>query len=232
MSSSSSSPAQELRYERKFLVNDYSASEIEQMLKYHPAGFKELFYQRRINNIYFDTLGFESYYGNVEGDTERSKTRIRWYGDTFGAINKSTLEFKIKSGLLGKKNTFALSPFTVNINFSKQEIVQVLSTGNVPTQIKNNLLSMQPSLLNSYIRKYFISDDKKFRLTIDQELSYYRIAYFGNTFLNKSVDHRSVVVELKYDAQYETTAKEIGNHLPFAMTKNSKYLQGIERVLF
>ena len=47
MSSSSSSPTQELRYERKFLVTDYSAPEIEQMLKYHPAGFKELFYQRR-----------------------------------------------------------------------------------------------------------------------------------------------------------------------------------------
>ena len=232
MSSLNNQPIEELRHERKFLIYDYSSEEIEQMMQFHPAGFKEIYHQRNINNIYFDTLGFESYYGNVEGDTERSKARIRWYGDLFGNIEKSTLEFKIKKGLLGKKNTYKLSPFKLDTDFSKQEIIKAVSSEKIPFQIKNQMLSLQPALLNHYTRKYFISDNKHFRLTIDKDLTYYRISYFGNTFLNKTIDHRAVVVELKYDSVYENEAKEIGNKFPFAMTKNSKYLNGIERVLF
>ena len=232
MSSIINQPAEELRHERKFLIHDYSAAEVEQMLKYHPAGFREIYHQRNINNIYFDTFGFESYYGNMEGDTERSKARIRWYGELFGKIEKSTLEFKIKKGLLGKKNTFALSPFMLDTNFSKQEIIKAISAETIPVQIRNQMLSLQPALLNHYTRKYFISADKHFRLTIDKDLTYYRISYFGNTFLNKTVDNNAVVVELKYDSKFENEAKEIGHNFPFAMTKNSKYLQGVDSVLF
>ena len=93
-------------------------------------------------------------------------------------------------------------------------------------------LSMQPALLNSYTRKYFLSADKKFRLTIDREQVYYRISYNHNTFLNKVSNPQAVVLELKYEMSLDEEANEISKSFPFAMTKNSKYLQGIERVLF
>ncbi len=221
-----------LRYERKFLISDYSFLEVEHLLKYHPACFSEIYTQRQINNIYFDSAGFESYYGNIEGDTERTKARIRWYGNLFGKIDHSTLEFKIKKGLLGKKNFYSLASFSLNEHFSKQQILQALAIDSVPGNIRDLMVSLQPVLLNTYLRKYFISADKQFRITIDKDLTYYRISYFGNTFLNMVKDHKAVVLELKYDSQLENEAKEIGNKFPFAMTKNSKYLQGIERVLF
>jgi hypothetical protein len=230
MSQFISNQSEQLRHERKFLITDYSAKEVEQILKYHPACFKEIYQPRQINNIYLDTLGFVSFYENIEGETERIKARIRWYGNLFGTINNATLEFKIKKGLLGKKAFYSLSEFILDESFSKDQIYSALS--NVPGKIKNTILSMQPSLLNSYVRKYFISADKQFRLTIDKELSYYKISYNKNTFLNKVFDHQSVVLEMKYDSQFEEEAKEIGNEFPFSMTKNSKYLQGINRVLF
>lgn len=232
MSQLTSNQSEELRHERKFLISDYSALEVEQIIKYNPACFKEIYHPRTINNIYFDSLGFNSYFGNVDGERDRVKARIRWYGDLFGKVDKPILEYKIKRGLLGKKNFYQLLPFVLDNSFSKQHIISALNVESVPVDIKNDMLAMQPALLNSYVRKYFISADKKFRLTIDTNLQYYRISYNQNVFINTVVDHKSVVLELKYDSQYEIEAKEIGSALPFKLTKNSKYLQGIERVLF
>jgi SPX domain protein involved in polyphosphate accumulation len=232
MSQLDTNQTEELRHERKFLITDYDALSVEQFLKFHPACFREIYHQRTINNIYFDTLGFESYYGNVEGEIERTKIRIRWYNDLFGKINNATLEFKIKKGLLGKKNFYALQPFCLDKNFSKQQLLQALNSNTIPKPVKDLLLTMQPALLNTYSRKYFISADKQFRFTIDQNQSFYKISYNQNTFLNKVTDRKAVVVELKYDSQLENEAKAIGNKFQFAMTKNSKYLQGIEKILF
>lgn len=220
-----------MRYERKFLVTKFSHLEIEQLIKYNAACFKPEYHERNVNNIYFDTLSFESYYGNVNGETERTKARIRWYGNLFGEIVGSNLEFKIKKGLLGKKESFLLNPFSLDKHFSKREIIRALSSEKLPSTIKNDILSMQPTLLNTYSRKYFTSADRKFRLTVDKQLQFYGISYNKNTFLNKSTSD-VVVIELKYDSSLEEEAKEIANRFPFEMTKNSKYLQGIERVLF
>ncbi len=223
---------EELRYERKFLITDYSAKEVEQMIKFHPSCFSEIFHQRAINNIYFDSLGFNNYYDNVEGSTERLKVRIRWYGNLLGKIEKPILELKIKKGLLGKKESYPLLPFELTNSFSREEIVKAISSTDFPIHIKDLMKSLQPTLLNCYTRKYFLSADKNFRITIDTALTYYRISYTGNTFLNKVVDNESSVLELKYNSGFENEAKQVGNSFPFALTKNSKYLQGIERSLF
>lgn len=223
---------EQLRHERKFLIGNYSASEVEQFLKFHPACFKEIYHKRTVNNIYFDTLAFESYYENVEGDSKRVKARIRWYGNLFGEVKSSVLELKIKQGVLGKKKNYRLADFRLDNNFSKQQIINALSAATVPAKVKDMLLSMQPVLLNSYIRKYFISEDKNFRITIDHNLLYHKISYYQRSFLHKTVDKSSVIMELKYDTAFEEQAKEIGTTLPFKLTKNSKYLQGVERILF
>lgn len=232
MSQLNSNQTEELRHERKFSISDYSALEVEQIIKYNPACFSEIYHPRQINNIYFDSLGYTSYYENVDGERDRVKARIRWYGQLFGSVQKPILEFKIKNGLLGKKDFFELAPFHLDESFSKQTIVDALKNERVPLDIRNTILAMQPSLLNSYVRKYFISADKNFRLTIDTQLQFYRISYNQNLFIASVVDHKSVVLELKYDSQYENEAKEIGSRFPFSLTKNSKYLQGVEKVLF
>jgi SPX domain protein involved in polyphosphate accumulation len=219
------------RYERKFLVKDVPAKEIELMLKLHAACFKEIYSQRTINNIYFDTLGFNNYYDNVEGDRERWKARIRWYGEQFGEITKPVLEFKIKKGLLGKKESYRLAPFNLDRSFSMAAISEALGKSELPDDIRDLLLSLKPTLLNRYKRKYFLSFDKRFRVTVDTDLTYFMISTCGNTFLNRSVDHSTVVVELKYRHEADPVADSISNLFPFMLTKSSKYLQGLERVL-
>lgn len=225
------SETEEYRYERKFLVKGIPAGEIELMLKFHTACFKEVYHQRSVNNIYFDTLGFNNYYDNVEGDKERWKARIRWYGELFGEVRKPVLEFKIKKGLLGKKESFHMSEFFLDKDFSISTIDRMLDQSNLPADINDLLRSLRPTLLNRYKRKYFLSADKQFRVTVDTDLTYYRISACGNTFLNRSVDHSTVVVELKYRHEADRVAESISNLFPFMLTKSSKYLQGLERVL-
>lgn len=200
------------------------------MIKFHPACFSEIFHQRTVNNIYFDSYGLTHYYDNIEGSPERIKVRIRWYGDTFGKIEKPVLEFKIKKGLLGKKETFELNTFTLDTHFNQAEIANALKNELVPKHIKNEMLSLKPTLLNSYTRKYYLSADKNYRITVDKNLTYYKIGYTGNTFTNKSIDYNATVLELKYDSSLEHEANIVATNFPFPLTKNSKYLQGLERV--
>ena len=55
------------RYELKYIVTDYSNLEIISMIKRHPVIFSEIFHERRVNNIYFDTPNFSSFSDNVVG---------------------------------------------------------------------------------------------------------------------------------------------------------------------
>jgi len=227
-----SNNAEELRYERKFFIEDHSEKEVEQMIKFHPACFSEIYHERVINNIYFDTPGFSNYYDNVEGEKDRLKVRIRWYGEQYGKIESSTLEMKIKKGLLGYKKLFPLGAFVFDKNFSKKTVMDSMNKVQVPAHIINMMDSLKPTLMNRYTRKYFISADKNFRITIDKDLAYFGVNYGSNTMLNRSNDYKATILELKYDAGLESEAKEIGSMLPFALTKSSKYLQGLERTVF
>lgn len=222
---------EELRYERKYLITNYTYQEVQQLIKFHPARFSEIYQTRHINNIYFDTLGMHHYYDNVEGASDRLKVRIRWYGDLMGIIQKPTLEYKIKKGLLGKKKSYALNAFLLDNSFDKLQIEKATDSAMIPLFVRNEILSLKPTLMNSYTRKYFLSADKKFRITIDYKLSYHQINYGRNNFIHKSCDHRTTVLELKYDAAYEPEAKAVSDQFPFTLTKSSKYLQGLERIV-
>lgn len=218
-----------LRFERKFLIRELLYKDVEQILKFHPSSFTEIFHQRIVNNIYFETMGLLHYYENVEGARDRSKMRIRWYGNTFGPVERPVLEYKIKSGLLGKKQSYPLGSFILDGKFDRSTIERLIPD-NVPLKVRHELLSLQPVLLNSYTRRYFLSACKNFRVTIDQNLNYYKINAFRNNFLVKASDKASIIVELKYDKEREEEAKAVGSAFPFAMTKNSKYQQGMEKI--
>ena len=106
------------RFERKFLIERFSKSSIEVVIKQNPVFFFEIFRERFINNIYFDTPNLTFFYDNVVGKSNRKKIRIRWYGDFFGEIQTPVLEFKLKNGYTGKKKSFPLIDFNLNKNFN------------------------------------------------------------------------------------------------------------------
>lgn len=217
------------RYERKFVVSQLSKADIEQIVKNHPAVFSEIFHERFINNIYLDTPNLMSYVDNNVGKSHRKKVRIRWYGDLFDDIQHPILEFKLKTGALGDKHSFPLEPFILNESFSIDCLKENLLNSNLPDWVINEILILEPSLLNRYSRKYFQTIDKNYRLTIDSKLEYHDISRRNNNFIKHDINYIDNIIELKYENNKDNKADFITNNLPFRMTKSSKYVNGIEK---
>jgi hypothetical protein len=215
------------RYERKFMVDAMSYHVVEQQVKLNPAAFSPIYHARYINNIYFDTNELDFFYDNVSGKSSRKKARIRWYGDIQGFIDKPVLEFKIRAGMLGNKISFPLKPFHVDDRLSQEKLYGVFRDSDLPLWALENLLNFKPALLNRYRRKYFLSFNKKFRLTIDNELQYHGIGGNNNNLMEK-YESDNVIVELKYERKYDDIAPLVTNKLPFRLTKSSKYVNGVE----
>ncbi len=218
------------RYERKFFISDLTEYEVEANVKLNPLMFSEIYYQRYVNSMYFDSPRLDNFFDSISGSTNRIKVRIRWYGDLFGHIEQPVLEIKIKNGPLSRKEAFLLQPFKFNSNFNVNAILRVIHDSNALEIVKKKVGSLTPFLLSRYKRKYYQSFNKQYRITIDTKQIFYRVCNHNNSFLNKFVDDINVILELKYDQKFDTDAKHVINFFPFRLTKSSKYIDGIEKI--
>lgn len=220
------------RYECKFYVTDLTKEEIESILKHHPAIFREIYHQRFVNNIYLDSFNMRYYFDNINGLNRRLKVRIRWYGDLFGAIKNPMLELKIKHNLHVGKIIYPLKDFAMGNTLSIDSIRKIFNESPLPDILKFHLMELNFSLLNRFERKYFLSADRKCRVTIDNNIQLYALKPFNNNFLHKIIDYASVIMELKYNMPHEENIDVITNRFPFRVTRSSKYALGVERLNF
>ncbi|MFC2175241.1 VTC domain-containing protein [archaeon] len=218
----------EFTHERKFFVPELDSHAAEAIVKSNPGVFTEIYGERTVNNIYLDSPRLESYHDNVRGSPQRAKARIRWYGDLFGRAAGPSLELKIKDSGLRAKIAYPLKPFTLDRKFVFQALMDnVITKSGLPDWLVSELKPLKPVLLNTYSRKYFLSADKNYRVTIDRGMDYYRILQRDNLFLGHK-PAAGVVVELKYGQSADDGAGAITNHFPFRLTKSSKYVSGVE----
>ncbi len=202
------------RYEYKFVIRNLSFSQLEQLVLVHPLSFTEIFSPRWINNIYYDTSDLTSYGENSAGVNERTKYRIRWYGEDSNTFIDPILELKFKKNKLGWKKRIPLNKKPT------PDLQQSLGENN--TQI----LALTASVQNRYKRTYYLSSDEKFRITIDQYISH-RSAFSYETFITEN----KMVLEVKFDKKYEEESHFLFSHLPLRQSKNSKYSNGIRQKL-
>ena len=219
------------RFEYKFFISNLNENEVESVINLHPAFFSEKFYKRSVNNIYLDSPNFKNYFDNVNGLGKRIKVRIRWYGNLFGMVKNPYLEIKFKNNNLGQKVLYHLSDFLLDKKFSINTIYQIFKSSNIPEFLKLELESLNFSILNSYKRKYFESENKDFRLTIDSNMKFYELLSRKNNFLFNYKDYSNIVLELKCNKNKEELISNITNYFPFRVTKSSKYIFGIEKLI-
>jgi len=224
--------AREFRYERKFLVDQLDVHQVRALVKAHPSMFYEPYPPRYVNNLYLDTKGMENYFANVAGAEEREKVRVRWYGDLFRLVERPVLEFKIKCGLVSTKLQVPFPPFRLDRHFHGRALRDGLRGLTHPDGPGGTLQDLDVVLLNRYYRWYYATRDHRYRITVDRELTYYRVSRMANSFAHKQVAHNHIIVELKYDRECEQGADRVSGFFPFRVTKNSKYVTGIERVFF
>ncbi len=218
------------RYERKFFISGLTKYEVESIVKLHPSMFSEIYPPRFVNNIYFDSFNLQNFADNTDGPAQKLKFRIRWYGGLFGRIEKANLEIKIKKGLLSRKEIFLLQPFEISNSSDFRDIVGIVHDSDIPEILKMKIKTLMPSLLNRYLRRYYRSTNKCFRITVDTDQVFYSIYNYKNLFMHKYTDDINIILELKYDSCLDGAADRITNHFPFRITRSSKYVRGIEKL--
>jgi VTC domain len=215
-----------LRYELKFIANGPGLDEVLAFVKRHPASFHETYPARVVNNMYFDSPGRGDYYDHVNGVGNRSKTRIRWYGEPNGVIARPTLERKIKRGVVSGKESHPLPVFCMNDAAVNARAQAAISGAKLPVMLQLALQQREPSLFNRYHRHYLVSGDGRFRLTVDSGLRFAGIT--PNIFSMPA--HPAVIVELKFGPEFADDAGLVTNGMPFRVARFSKYVAGIERM--
>lgn len=218
------------RYEHKFLAEGHSLSDVLSLVRRHPAAFRETFKERVVNNIYLDTPGLNDFQDHVNGLAHRVKNRVRWYGPASSRIEHPALELKLREGRLTGKITHRLPELTLKAIGVNQQLGQLFDSANLPEMPRARLRHREPTLFNRYRRHYFASGDGRFRLTVDSQLRFGEVgtATLPDGFLSPCAS--CLVVELKFLPEHAEQADDVTRHLPFRLTRCSKYVMGVQRI--
>ncbi len=218
------------RYEKKFIISGMQAADVITILKHHPAMFRELYPMRYVNNIYLDSPLLGDYYSNVNGYRLRQKIRVRWYHDLFRHISDAVLEFKKKEGEVGTKEQYPFPAFMFDEGLTEPAFRQLIDTSALPPMAKIRLADAEFAICNRYQRWYYATPDQHFRATVDARMSFYHLGKLSNRFMHAHHEHHHLVLELKYMVANDTDAQRIICHLPFRISRSSKYVSGIEHI--
>jgi hypothetical protein len=218
-----------MRYEIKYV---FPSSWLERLTKdvlSSPYLFREIFWERQVNNIYMDTPSLQDYYEAVNGASSRSKTRIRWYGSLWQHAAEPVLEIKYKTGLSGEKISFPLKPLTFDGNFRYRQFMDNLKQN--PGIPLGHLASRTLTLVNSYSRRYFGTPDGLCRVTIDRDMRFYspHQALMGADFCFRD---DAVILEIKFEKERLFEISDLFQSLGYRIGRNSKYVNGVKNIYF
>jgi len=214
------------RYEYKYALPMELLSEFQCFLKLHPELFREIYHPRDVNSIYLETEEFKKFNEHVEGTQHREKYRIRWYGNLTGRVEKPVLEVKVKHNQMNDKRRYDLQPFelTEDQPWSVVEpALQSIATGQLDREIA---LAQRPVTLVRYRRKYYLSCDRRSRITIDTNLQWYSAGIAGQR-LKKEGSPPHAVIELKYDHGDAEHGGRVSSLIPPRYQRHSKYLSAV-----
>ena len=213
-----------LRNEKKFIFYSPSQS-IEKFIE--SLGAEYLYPQRKINSIYFDSIYFKDFYHASEGIYSRSKTRVRWYNETFNTEINPTLEIKIKKGNQNVKLNYKLNSLEISDLFIIKNLKKNINICKLNNQYINFALgNVNMYLYVSYTRKYY--KYKNIRITLDYNLSFLnvsRLFKFSNKNLIKRID--TTILEMKFKDKNYLDANFFAKLLNKKIDKFSKYQIGM-----
>tara|TARA_B100000787_G_scaffold169465_1_gene160717 strand:- start:586 stop:1245 length:660 start_codon:yes stop_codon:yes gene_type:complete len=207
----------EQRLEKKFVFLPGDNRKIE-MLKIE-GFFKKIYYKRRVNSIYYDTIDLNCLWDNINGFSNRDKYRVRWYDD----INNSEVFFEKK-----KKINQATQKTKISLGkFKNQEDLNIfLKSKEFDNSLfKVTTLNLVQVLTVSYSRDYYIDNKKKLRITFDENIKTHQ-NFEGNFFKNLAKINNNIL-EFKYLLEDSNYVRQKMYNLNFNLRnqKFSKYVQ-------
>ncbi len=208
------------RYEIKIPISKFNVSIFLNWI----LSLKELKIQnesREINNIYYDTLNFESAKNNLDGISNRTKYRIRWYKKNL-KFSSCNLELKIKRAKLNRK---IIIPTNLNHLEVKNKDLFDLVKNNLDKNIYDRNLYIQkffPTIQNKYHRVYYSYKD--IRMTYDTKIFYKNLRI---RTMDKWNNDNLNVLEIKFNQDKLNQARELISRIPLTPMRHSKYLRGL-----
>ena len=199
-------------------------SKIERAIKLSRFSFYCPYPSRQINSIYFDDHSYSSLRDSIEGNSLRTKRRIRWYGTEKNKVN-ATLEIKKKHGIYSWKDLYK-NKYSINPNAeSWGEMIECKDEKYGPNTV---LLNQIPRSIISYNRQYFCSFDGKVRITIDQNLqSFSQNWTWGPNFDQGRKHYNFMITEVKVSSKDEHLIELVRQGVPFTARRFSKYCESL-----
>ena len=104
-----------------------------------------------------------------------------------------------------------------------------LNTKYKPRTIpKNNI----PQIVNQYEREYFISNNNKFRITIDKNMKIFNQRNTNLLNLKKeAIVQNYIILEVKFDRSYYNKIEDFLHIILIRASRNSKYINSIRAVM-
>ena len=214
------------RYEIKFIAEPFECDRILNWLHQHHSCLRTEYPDRQVNNIYFDSFSHQSFCENIIGSSSKSKVRLRWYGASKNPVN-SSLEIKCKRNQLNWKLIYKIQGEMGAEGWNWRRIYSEIR-GQLPLDAKKWLeMSPQPVLINRYVRKYFLSRDKKVRITLDRDLVVYDQSRkpFPNYSLKSNLP-KVLILEVKFPKELRDYVVHAFGDIPLRGSRFSKYVSG------
>ena len=217
-----------MRYERKLEVQLGLENSIKTFLLCN--GFREIFKLREVNSIYYDDVDYNFFHESEDGLNQRTKIRARYYDSGKEGYK---LEYKLKNDNLNwkvykssnQKEEGPLIPLIFDFKNSSFNPIRL------PASISN---VFKPTILVSYLRRYFLSKDHALRATIDYRIKFSK-AKLAKTRIDIGLErvHHKNVLELKYDNSIQPSSTFIEllcQEFNFDLSRSSKYCNGIRTI--
>jgi len=202
----------ENRIEKKFLY-----LEGDESYKYFLISgmFKEIYSERMVNSIYFDTDDLKNLWENINGFGNRTKIRLRWYNELKNS--EVFLEEKKKKNITTIKKVVSLGFFS-----NLQDLDSYIKSEKflLKTFVVDKKINLKKKVWVSYNRRYFRDTFKKLRVTLDQNI---------NVFIkypSKVIHIDKKILELKFNSKNFSYCNNFinNNSLNNRNQKYSKYV--------
>ena len=217
----------QFRYELKFVLNERQLIQIRSWIAAETRASPR-YQQRLVNSLYYDTADLRSLKDNLYGIADRTKHRLRWYGNgRSNDTNSISLEVKRRTGRLNSKHRVALPELADSIG------------GDSHYQIRENLMRLVhgiqgferlamyfPTMQIQYSREYF-EDVYGLRITLDQDIGFYLTPLNENLYFGQGIQYPWCVMEIKFPRDLKSNVSQTMRRLKISPKRHSKYAAGL-----
>ena len=218
----------EYRNEKKFLLYKVSRKALFFQYKLSNLLLSQSYPDRWVNNIYFDNINMDSFNQSIEGQSKRTKVRLRWYGD-FHNLKNPLLELKSKIGHKNIKKSVMIKDKLIYGKSLSQFFNNLINSKGLPESFRYLLKELRPVLANRYFRSYHLSANNKYRVTTDTSLSFVNLITSSLNSLYWKKQKDVSIVELKFKKSDDHIVNFMTETCSrYRMSQISKYTYGLQ----